>query len=87
MIIFRVLFDFTSGYGSNWYSKFCRETFEDQYLYFKSFLKAYPDKPKFSMIWNNLISHDHTNGMYHVDGYFEKFFIDYEKEVTRSLNM
>ncbi|KAH7723870.1 Protein K03A11.4 [Aphelenchoides avenae] len=69
-----------------------RKLFDDQcrgkhlYLfdYFKDFLDAYADKPKFSIIWPVNLAHNEVNGLYPVDDIFLKMLKDYKSKLNNA---
>uniref|UniRef100_A0A914ZAL5 Uncharacterized protein n=1 Tax=Panagrolaimus superbus TaxID=310955 RepID=A0A914ZAL5_9BILA len=62
----------------------CREAHTYIMDYLKSFIKAYPDKPKFSISWMISLGHDHQNALSSSDDFFYQFFKDNQKEFDNS---
>uniref|UniRef100_A0A914YBI0 Sulfatase N-terminal domain-containing protein n=1 Tax=Panagrolaimus superbus TaxID=310955 RepID=A0A914YBI0_9BILA len=62
----------------------CREYHYDIMDYLKNFLKAYPDKPKFSISWISTLSHDYENTLSSSDDYFYHFLKDNQKDFDNS---
>uniref|UniRef100_A0AC35F1P2 Uncharacterized protein n=1 Tax=Panagrolaimus sp. PS1159 TaxID=55785 RepID=A0AC35F1P2_9BILA len=59
------------------YKESCHEPHPYLCDYLKSFLKAYPDKPKFSLSWLSTLQHnDDPNALSSSDDYFYHFFND-----------
>ncbi|KAH7668165.1 Protein K03A11.4, partial [Aphelenchoides avenae] len=52
--------------------------------YFKGFLDAYADEPKFSVMWPVDIAHGQVNGLYPVDDVFLKMLKDYRAKLNNA---
>uniref|UniRef100_A0A914QNP5 Sulfatase N-terminal domain-containing protein n=1 Tax=Panagrolaimus davidi TaxID=227884 RepID=A0A914QNP5_9BILA len=62
----------------------CREAHHDIMDYLKEFLKSYPDKPKFSISWMSVLTHNFQNSLSRADDYFYNFFNDTKKDFDNS---
>uniref|UniRef100_A0AC34FKE5 Sulfatase N-terminal domain-containing protein n=1 Tax=Panagrolaimus sp. ES5 TaxID=591445 RepID=A0AC34FKE5_9BILA len=62
----------------------CREPHHDIMDYLKNFVKAYPDKPKFSLSWMSRLTHDQQNALSSSDDYFYRFFKYNQKDFENS---
>uniref|UniRef100_A0A914Q7R6 Sulfatase N-terminal domain-containing protein n=1 Tax=Panagrolaimus davidi TaxID=227884 RepID=A0A914Q7R6_9BILA len=67
------------------YNDTCHEPHTYLCDYLKSFLKAYPDKPKFSITWIITLAHNpDPNSLSSTDDYFYQFFNDTRKDFENS---
>ncbi|KAH7702605.1 Protein K03A11.4 [Aphelenchoides avenae] len=62
----------------------CRGTHLYLFDYFKGFLDAYADEPKFSIMWPVDITHNEVNGLYPVDDIFLKMLKDYKAKLNNA---
>uniref|UniRef100_A0A914P6C6 Sulfatase N-terminal domain-containing protein n=1 Tax=Panagrolaimus davidi TaxID=227884 RepID=A0A914P6C6_9BILA len=62
----------------------CRDYHYDIFEYLGKFLKAYPDKPKFSISWISYLTHDEQNALSSADDYFYHFFNNTKKDFENS---
>ncbi|KAH7725879.1 Protein R03G8.3 [Aphelenchoides avenae] len=52
--------------------------------YFKDFLDAYAEKPKFSITWLSTLAHNSVNGLYPLDDIFLKILKDYKAKLNNA---
>ncbi|KAH7723866.1 Protein Y73F8A.35 b [Aphelenchoides avenae] len=80
---FQLLYRESKGHEA-WQKKLMDDQCRGMHLYlfdyFKGFLVAYADEPKFSIMWPVDIAHDNVTGLYQVDGFFLKMLKDYKEK-------
>uniref|UniRef100_A0A7E4ZRH1 Sulfatase N-terminal domain-containing protein n=1 Tax=Panagrellus redivivus TaxID=6233 RepID=A0A7E4ZRH1_PANRE len=57
---------------------------EIMFPYLEKYIDAYPDAPKFSLMWSSYLAHDNNNNLFGEDDFFADFFTRNKKKFDNS---